>query len=369
MGRQGLTYEEVELVAEKLLQEGHSPTIEKVRYKLGTGSNSTISRYLSDWKSHRLIASTNVLPALNTPPDPVNQAVSRVWQQLQEENEIKIKEIEAAAKQKIDEVNAERLSAIDEKDRLAEDNQVLRNLLKEARQQNAELEKKQIDINQKYAAVEAKLSTLEGAYSDFKKMAEQSAAEVNDKHEEIANRLSQQLDTLEKNKNNVISEIKQRAEDNRHQYIAEIDALKIEKERLQKQNCDFEKAIAELAQSVNKQNDDFNKSVIDTKQIGESIISHVQRLELTHQQHHNDLSEEFKKIVQEELYPKKTYLVREIDTIDMERDYVIACTFSRDKAEDVVKELEKDNTIMGQTQEGKNVYEFMYIIDEKSITL
>ena len=100
MARIGITYEEVELTAEHLLQEGVEPTIERIRFTLGTGSNTTISKYLKEWRSVRLKANPNILPALKTPPDPVNQAVARVWQQLQEENEAKIKEIEADVQNK-----------------------------------------------------------------------------------------------------------------------------------------------------------------------------------------------------------------------------------------------------------------------------
>lgn len=43
MSRIGITYDQVELAAEKVLQTGQLPTIEHIRTLLGTGSNSTIS--------------------------------------------------------------------------------------------------------------------------------------------------------------------------------------------------------------------------------------------------------------------------------------------------------------------------------------
>ena len=92
MARTGISYSDVELIAEQLLQQEQVPTIEKIRNSLGTGSNSTISKYLTEWKNHRLRANANVLPPLSTPSDPVNEAVKKVWQQLQADNTAKMEE-------------------------------------------------------------------------------------------------------------------------------------------------------------------------------------------------------------------------------------------------------------------------------------
>ncbi|MCF6766533.1 DNA-binding protein [Thiotrichales bacterium 19S3-7] len=52
MARPGLTFEEVQEAAEKLLQQGESPTIMRIRETLGgKGSPNTISKYLKEWKT------------------------------------------------------------------------------------------------------------------------------------------------------------------------------------------------------------------------------------------------------------------------------------------------------------------------------
>jgi chromosome segregation ATPase len=50
MARKGITYDEVALVADKLVLENNQPTIQRVREELGTGSPNTIHRHLSSWK-------------------------------------------------------------------------------------------------------------------------------------------------------------------------------------------------------------------------------------------------------------------------------------------------------------------------------
>jgi hypothetical protein len=46
MSRLGVTYDDIAQSAETLLRKSEEPTIEKVRALLGTGSNTTISKYL-----------------------------------------------------------------------------------------------------------------------------------------------------------------------------------------------------------------------------------------------------------------------------------------------------------------------------------
>lgn len=52
MARPGLSYEEVATAAEKIVNEGFKPTIQRIRVALGNrGSTTTISRHLKNWKA------------------------------------------------------------------------------------------------------------------------------------------------------------------------------------------------------------------------------------------------------------------------------------------------------------------------------
>ncbi|UYM16357.1 DNA-binding protein [Endozoicomonas euniceicola] len=54
MGNPGINYEQVREAADRIHKSGEIPTIEKVRVELGnTGSNSTLSRHLRQWKQER----------------------------------------------------------------------------------------------------------------------------------------------------------------------------------------------------------------------------------------------------------------------------------------------------------------------------
>lgn len=52
MQTHGITYEQVALAAQKLLELGQSPTTKAVRAELGSGSQSTITKHLRQWREN-----------------------------------------------------------------------------------------------------------------------------------------------------------------------------------------------------------------------------------------------------------------------------------------------------------------------------
>jgi septal ring factor EnvC (AmiA/AmiB activator) len=76
MARQGISTEQVYEAAGTLLEEGTPPTVQAVRERLGSGSYTTISRYLDAWrKEHAGQAPANI-PAM---PEKVMGAFQQVW--------------------------------------------------------------------------------------------------------------------------------------------------------------------------------------------------------------------------------------------------------------------------------------------------
>ena len=76
MGRTGITKEQVYEVAAALSGEGISPTVQSVRERIGTGSYSTISGYLTAWRDEHAAQ----VPA-NIPdrPEKVEKAFEQIW--------------------------------------------------------------------------------------------------------------------------------------------------------------------------------------------------------------------------------------------------------------------------------------------------
>lgn len=83
MARPGVTYFDVANVASLLLESGENPTIDKVRQKLGTGSNSTIANHLKQWKEDNM--PTTSLVANTTIPASLLSQIQSLWDRLKEE--------------------------------------------------------------------------------------------------------------------------------------------------------------------------------------------------------------------------------------------------------------------------------------------
>lgn len=64
MARAGVSYHDIAKAAEAIRGQGHEPTVDRVREKLGTGSKSTIAPLLKRWRTdHGDVADAGVLPS------------------------------------------------------------------------------------------------------------------------------------------------------------------------------------------------------------------------------------------------------------------------------------------------------------------
>lgn len=246
MARTGISYEEVEQVAEQILQEGQAPTIERIRYELGTGSNSTISKYLNEWKSQRLRTSTTPLPTTHTPSDPVNEAVKRVWQQMIEENEAKIKAIESVTEEKIQHIQLEKEEAIKERERLIDDIQALRDLLKTERQERSSIERDYLHVKQSLAVTQGKLTVLQESFISHIAFSEKLLEEWQQQQAALKNSHQAALNTLQQQHAKTYDDIKAATEEHRYKLFIEIDSHKTEITRLQEQLSQKDKELMQF---------------------------------------------------------------------------------------------------------------------------
>lgn len=78
MGRIGLSFEDVAQAAQLLQAQGKTATVDAVREHLGTGSKTTISHHLKQWKSEQGVAPGSL-------PLELHNVVSGLWERLQAE--------------------------------------------------------------------------------------------------------------------------------------------------------------------------------------------------------------------------------------------------------------------------------------------
>jgi hypothetical protein len=252
MGSYGVTYDEIAHAAEQIVLQGEIPTIEKIRFKLGKGSNTTISKYLGEWKKTRLQPSVSFLsaPSHSQPSDPVNLAVAKVWEELHAQNAEKIKQIEDSALEKIDIALQEKETALHEKMRLESDNQSLRDILKEERLRIVALEKRMIDLEQDKAVKASALHQLQSIHDSFLNLQKEQTTLIEAQIAAQREAYEKSLSCLESRYQEELSLIKDYAEKQRHQAIVEIDHLSTKNDKLQAQLIDKEQLLIQLNEKL-----------------------------------------------------------------------------------------------------------------------
>lgn len=144
MSRVGITNEQVIEAANQIWSRAENPTIERVRRSLGDrGSNSTISKYLNDWRSQHRLNSTNTptpINASNPLMSPPNDALNQIWQQIQSLAQAEIDKVRAESRIAIQEANQQQQTLLaslqQEREIIGKFEQWLKQLIAEIRCEN-----------------------------------------------------------------------------------------------------------------------------------------------------------------------------------------------------------------------------------------
>ena len=108
MARIGVNYETVKHTAIKLLSQGESPSVQKIREVLGTGSNTTIAQYLKVWRIEHKNKEIHHLPA-NMPKELI-AAFEVLWQVATEQAQNQLVVIKQDLEQRSEQMQQEKLT-------------------------------------------------------------------------------------------------------------------------------------------------------------------------------------------------------------------------------------------------------------------
>ncbi|TDO13832.1 DNA-binding protein [Halomonas ventosae] len=81
MARSGVRYEDVQRAVDALLAKGEAPSVHKVREVLGTGSFTTISEHLREWRTRR--EENRDLPPPRGMPEALQELAESLWEKAQ----------------------------------------------------------------------------------------------------------------------------------------------------------------------------------------------------------------------------------------------------------------------------------------------
>ena len=224
MSRLGVTYQQVEIAAEKIVAEGANPTIEKVRRLLDDkGSNTTISRYLNDWRMMHLKGSVEESISIRPPSDPVNTAVNQIWQELRHEAQSEIQRMQKIA----EEVQEER-------DNLLQELEQLRQEHSDAKQQIINLNSTLSSEQQQHRLSQEQAKNYQRTLELFQEETKQRIQELEAAHTKQINHHEEQTKWLIQQHRGETDQLKEASEAQRHRLIVEADHLKTHCHKLEK---------------------------------------------------------------------------------------------------------------------------------------
>lgn len=109
MARHGVDFETVKQAALKLLSKGISPSVQRIRELLGTGSNSTIAEHLKIWREQHAAKKVHHLPA-SIPQELIN-TFETLWQTAMEYAEKHLTDVKEALENQEEKLQQEKLIA------------------------------------------------------------------------------------------------------------------------------------------------------------------------------------------------------------------------------------------------------------------
>lgn len=253
MARAGITYSEVTKAISALQGAGKKITIETIRQFLGTGSHSTISKHLNDWRKDNEIG---ILEQGENLPEEVLAFTKGLWQRLHEAAQVEISKQQQDAAVKIQESR----QLLTDTKKILEEKKLLLHDAEEKLQQSLMQQK---NLNDQLNATENKNSRLTERVNNL----ENNLNQWENKH----NKLHELLKTTQKNLEHYQEESQKLREkqaifnaDKERAYQIKLDELlKIHTDELNKKSF-YEaelKRVEKLNVQLEKANEEMNKSL------------------------------------------------------------------------------------------------------------
>ncbi|MGO2131782.1 MAG: DNA-binding protein [Halomonas sp.] len=203
MARIGITYEDVQRAIDTLLKRQEAPSVQKVREVLGTGSFTTISEHLREWRSRK--EQRKDQPPSRSMPAPLQALAENLWEQAQQAANEGLAHYRLLADQQI----AEAREQVAESGRRAEDAEQresalsthLTRLDERLTENSAELARSQADLDAAHKAnkqQQAQMERLEHQASVAQKKLEERETHFQQRYRDLEADWKAQLNQEEK---------------------------------------------------------------------------------------------------------------------------------------------------------------------------
>lgn len=236
MARPGIGYKDVERIARKLFSKGLSPSVQRIRSELGTGSNTTIARHLKTWRESFSESRSPTLP--ESVPEDLMDPLDDFWSTAVAKAESNYQKYKEELEAKLSLMDSERLQAIERLDTQIHENSLLTRELEEAQAALSELERN--------------LSSVEGENGILRKELEKSQ-HINEQMTGMVKNQQQSFDTalveMREITQNEITNLQDHSDKTENRLLVEIDQLrqtikKIENEKKELRNSNVKQIDA-----------------------------------------------------------------------------------------------------------------------------
>jgi len=334
VARPGVTYLDVAKTAIKLIEQKIHPSIEEIRKALGTGSNSTINKYLREWRSkHGYQAEME-----QGLPDPLLLAVKGLYEGIKEEAANKINVIESESKNAVAELKTRVAELETEHNKFIQANNLLENAVNERQEENLALQRKLNIFEQDLDKKVAEGTTLQ--------------ERLEDKKEEIET-LKQQLKNAQDNLDHYRETIRKTRETENNLLNGQIQNLE---RQLHQQQTIAEKATGEITTLSRKTEllEEAKKSIL--QELNETLTNLQEQKNITQQQKliHNELSEKHNNIfsdnvkITNELKAEKEISIELKINLEKAQERIIMLNDALKKAETKVANISDKNLFLMQ---------------------
>lgn len=156
MGRIGITYLEVSKAIAAIQGKQQVPTVDRIRDVLGTGSRSTISKYLREWKEKNQLLPTDELGM----PVELLQMVKSLWAMLKEKSDNELEQARTEIKAESIELSKSLQAKKQQTAMLQKEVHQLEEINSELNQQVQILQKSQQDANTEIQLLNERISVM-----------------------------------------------------------------------------------------------------------------------------------------------------------------------------------------------------------------
>lgn len=237
MARVGIQYTDVKHTAIQLLAQGMAPSVQKIRDKLGTGSNTTIAEHLQTWREEYASQAIHHLPA-NMPPELIS-ATEVLWQTAMEQANQQLASIKHELTKQQAKMNQEKLVWEHKTQTLQASAEQAQQTIEAKNNQTQTLQTELAVLQERFCGQSTELESVKNQHEIRLKQAydeKHGSMEQAEKYQAEIQQLQQQLHAQAEKHQLAIAHERERQEQSENRWLQLIDQARTESNRLRKAN-------------------------------------------------------------------------------------------------------------------------------------